>query len=156
MEERNIDACRDCGAGLPVPCPDIQQGAAGAAGPGLALPSEGLVVVAVGGPVAEHLARVAVGPLLAPAAVVRRVRRLLQRLRLRRAVLGVVQVEAAADVAEETRLLLGQALLLTARAAQVSASGTQGRGPANSAKIGYEPFCTTLQCPHNAPHSSIY
>lgn len=82
-------------------------------GQGVAPPSEGLVVVAVGRPVAEHLAGVAVGPLLAPAAVVGRVWRLLQRLRLRRAVLGVVQVEAAADVAEETGLLLGQALLLT-------------------------------------------
>lgn len=89
-------------------------------GRGRCVPSEGLVVVAVGRPVAEHLAGVAVGPLLPPAAVVRRVRRLLQRLRLRRAVLGVVQVEAAADVAEQTRLLLGQALLLTARAAPVT------------------------------------
>lgn len=138
-------------------------------GPG-AVPSEGLVVVAIGRPVPEHLAGVAVGPLLPPAAVVRRVWRLLQRLRLCRAVLGVVQVEAAADVAEETWLLLGQALLLTARVAQVSVSDTQepGSTPAVSSgslrpgkchraqpKIGYKPFPTNLQCPHNPLRSSI-
>jgi len=67
---------------------------------------EGLVVVAVGRPVPEHLAGVAVGAFLSPAAVVSRVRRLLQHLRLGWTVFGVVEVKAAADIAEETRFLL--------------------------------------------------
>lgn len=94
-------------------------------------PSEGLVVVAVGRPVPEHLAGVAVGPLLPPAAVVGGVRRLLQHLRLRGAVLGVVKVEAAADVAEEARFLLGQTFLLAARAApaQVKQGAHEGERP---------------------------
>lgn len=79
--------------------------------------SEGLVVIAVSCPVPKHLAGVAVGPLLPPAAVVCGVWRLLQHLRLGRAVLGVVEIKAATDVAEEARRLLGQAFLLTAKPA---------------------------------------
>lgn len=77
--------------------------------------SEGLVVVAAVGPVAEDLADVAVGPFLSLAAVVGRVRGGVRGLRLRGTVLGVVEVEAVADVAEEPRrwLLLGRLLLVT-------------------------------------------
>lgn len=183
MEEQNIYACRDSGAGgqgagargrepLSLVLTFSARGCWWCKGPwgqGVAPPSEGLVVVAVGRPVPEHLAHVAVGPLLAPAAVVGRVRRLLQRLRLRRAVLGVVQVEAATDVAEETGLLLGQALLLTARAAtaQVSASVTQEQGPRPCTvsswllrlrkchraqqKIGYKPLLHHPAVPPQSP-----
>lgn len=63
---------------------------------------------------AEDLADVAVGPLLGLAAVVGGVRGGVGGLRLRGAVLGVVEVEALADVAEEPRrgLLLGRLLLV--------------------------------------------
>lgn len=88
---------------------------------------EGLVVVAVGCPVPKHLAGVAVGALLPPAAMVSRVGRLLQHLRLGGTVLGVVKVKAAADIAEETRLLLRQAFFLTARSAPVQVK--QGASP---------------------------
>lgn len=81
---------------------------------GVRASSEGLVVVAAVGPVAKDLADVAVGPLLGLAAVVGRVWGGVGGLRLRGAVLGVVEVEAVADVAEEPRggLPLGRLLLM--------------------------------------------
>ena len=76
-------------------------------------PSEGLVVVAGVGGVAERLADVAVGPLVALAAVVGAVRGGVGHLLLGGAVLGVVQVEAVADVTEQPRgnLLLHRLLV---------------------------------------------
>lgn len=62
---------------------------------------------------AEGLADVAVGPFVCRVAVVGGVGHRVGALGLGRAVLGVVEVEAVADVAEETRrrllLLLGDA-----------------------------------------------
>ena len=66
-------------------------------------PLEGLVIVAGLGGVSEGLADVAVRPLVGRLAVVGGVRNRVGALRLSRAVLGVVEVEAVADVAEQTR-----------------------------------------------------
>lgn len=66
-------------------------------------PLEGLVVVAGLGGVTEGLADVAVRPLVGRVAVVGGVRYRVGALGLSRAVLGVVEVEAVADVAEQTR-----------------------------------------------------
>lgn len=66
-------------------------------------PLEGLVVVAGLGGVTEGLADVAVRPLVGWVAVVGGVRYRVGALGLSRAVLGVVEVEAVADVAEQTR-----------------------------------------------------
>ena len=84
--------------------------------------SEGLVVVAGVRPVTERLADVAVGPLVALAAVVGGVRRGVGHLHLGGAVLGVVEIEAVADVAEQPRgeLLLG--------GAAVVGTATRGKG----------------------------
>lgn len=78
--------------------------------------SEGLVVVTGFGPVAKDLTDVAVGPLVALAAVVGGVRRGVGHLHLRGAVLCVVEVKAVADVAEQPRgkLLLHGLLFKTA------------------------------------------
>lgn len=80
-------------------------------------PLEGLVVVAGLGGVSEGLADVAVGPLVRRVAVVGGVRHRVGALGLSGAVLGVVQVEAVADVAEEARrgllLPLGHAFVET-------------------------------------------
>lgn len=105
--------------------------------------SEGLVVVAVGCPVPKHLAGVTVGPLLPPAAVVRGVWRLLQHLRLGRAVLGVVEIKAAADVTEEARRLLGQALFLTARSAPVHVKQSNSPKEGGSASLPVSYLTTT-------------
>lgn len=76
--------------------------------------SEGLIVIAAIGPVAEDLADVAVGPFFSLAAVVGRVRGRVGGLGLSGTVLCVVEVKAVADVAEEPRrwLLLGRLLLV--------------------------------------------
>lgn len=77
--------------------------------------SEGLVVIAGFGPVAEDLADVAVGPLVAFIAVVGGVRGGVGHLHLRGTVLRVMEVEAVADVAEQPwgRLLLHRFLVKT-------------------------------------------
>lgn len=64
---------------------------------------EGLVIVAGLRGVSEGLADVAVGPLVGRVAVVGGVRYGVGALGLSRTVLCVVEVEAVADVAEETR-----------------------------------------------------
>lgn len=66
-------------------------------------PLEGLIVVAGLRGVSEGLADVAVGPLVGRVAVVGGVRYRVGALGLRGTVLRVVEVEAVADVAEETR-----------------------------------------------------
>lgn len=66
-------------------------------------PLESLIVIAGVGGVAERLADVTVGPLVCRVAVIRRVGYRVGALGLSRAVFGVVEVEAVADVAEETR-----------------------------------------------------
>lgn len=80
--------------------------------PGREASSEGLVVVAVGCPVAKHLTDLTVRALLAPTAVVCGVGGVLRHLRLGRTVLGVVEVEAVTYVTEEARFLLGLFLLV--------------------------------------------
>lgn len=80
--------------------------------PGGEASSEGLVVVAVGGPVPEHLTDLTVRALLAPAAVVRGVRWVLGHLRLGGTVLCVMEIEAVTYVTEEARFLLGLFLLV--------------------------------------------
>lgn len=87
-------------------------------------PLEGLVVVAGLGGVPEGLADVAVGPLVRRVAVVGRVRHRVGALGLGGAVLGVVQVEAVADVAEEPR----RGLLLPLGHAFVETDGVKGGG----------------------------
>lgn len=79
--------------------------------------SEGLVVVTGVGPVAKDLADVAVGSLLALAAVVCGVWWRVWHLHLCGTVLGVVEVKAVADVAEQPRrgLLLDRLLVKTAK-----------------------------------------
>lgn len=62
--------------------------------------SEGLVVVAAIGPVAEDFTDITVGPLFSLAAVVGCVRWRVGTLCLRGTVLSVVEVKAVADVAE--------------------------------------------------------
>lgn len=66
-------------------------------------PLESLIIVAGLGGVAERLADVTVGPLVGRVAVVRRVGHGVGALGLGRAVFGVVEVEAVADVTEEAR-----------------------------------------------------
>lgn len=77
---------------------------------------KGLVIVTGVGPVTEDLADVAVGSLLSFTAVVGGVRGGVGRLRLGRAVLRVVEVEAIADVTEKPRgeLLLHGFLVVAA------------------------------------------
>lgn len=74
--------------------------------------SEGLVVVAVGSPVAKHLANGAVRAFLFPTAVVRGVGGFLRRLGLCGTIFGVVEVETIANVAEETRFPLDLVVFL--------------------------------------------
>lgn len=81
----------------------------------LGVPSECLVVIAVGGPVPEHLTDFTVRALLAPTAVVCGVGRVLRRLRLGGAVLCVVEVKAVTYVTEEARFLLGLFLLVVTK-----------------------------------------
>lgn len=81
----------------------------------LGVPSECLVVIAVGGPVPKHLTDFTVWALLAPTAVVCGVGRVLRRLRLGGAVLCVVEVKAVTYVTEEARFLLGLFLLVVTR-----------------------------------------
>lgn len=78
----------------------------------LGVPSERLVVIAVGGPVPKHLADFTVRALLAPTAVVCGVGGVLRCLRLGGAVLRVVEVKAVTYVTEEARFLLGLFLLV--------------------------------------------
>lgn len=68
-----------------------------------AAPLEGLVVVAGLGGVTEGLADVTVGPLVGRVAVVGGVWHRVGALGLSGTVLSVVEVEAVADIAEETR-----------------------------------------------------
>lgn len=86
-------------------------------------PSKGLIVVAVAGPVPKHFADVTVRPLLAAAAPVCGMWGVLGHLCLRGAVLCVVQIEAIADVTEETWLLFGQFFLVIAVKGNVPVSG---------------------------------
>lgn len=69
---------------------------------------KGLVIVTGFGPVAKDLADVAVGPILALSAVVDGVWRRVGHLHLCGTVLGVMEVEAVADVTEKSwrKLLL--------------------------------------------------
>lgn len=78
---------------------------------------KGLVIVTGVGPVTKDLADVAVGPLFSFIAVVGGVRRGVGHLRLRWAVLCVVEVEAIADVTEEPwrKLLLYRFLVVAAK-----------------------------------------
>lgn len=87
-------------------------------------PLEGLVVVAGLGGVTEGLADVAVGPLVGRVAVVGGVGHGVGALGLSGTVLGVVEVEAVADVAEETR---GR-LLLTLRRDFIETTGRREAG----------------------------
>lgn len=66
-------------------------------------PLESLIVVAGLGGVAERLADVTVGPLVCRVAMIRRVGHRVGALGLSRAVFGVVEVKAVADVTEQTR-----------------------------------------------------
>lgn len=66
-------------------------------------PLEGLIIVAGLRGVSEGLADVAVGPLVGRVAVISGVRYGVRALRLSGTVLRVVEVEAVADVAEQTR-----------------------------------------------------
>lgn len=79
-------------------------------------PLKGLVIVTGVGPVTKDLADVAVGSLLSFTAVVGGVWGGVGRLRLGRAVLRVVEVEAIADVTEKPRgkLLLHRFLVVAA------------------------------------------
>lgn len=77
-------------------------------------PSEGLVIIAVGGPVPKHLTDLTVWSFLAPAAVVRGMRRVFRHLCLGGAVLCVVEVKAITNVTEEAGFLLGLFLRLIA------------------------------------------
>lgn len=74
--------------------------------------SEGLVVIAVGGPVPKHLADFTVRAFLAPTAVVCGMGGVLRHLRLGRTILCVVEIEAVTYVTEEARFLLGLFLLV--------------------------------------------
>lgn len=74
--------------------------------------SEGLVVIAVGGPVPEHLTDFTVGALLAPTAVVCGVGGVLGHLCLGRTILCVMEIKAVTYVTEEARFLLGLFLLV--------------------------------------------
>lgn len=69
-------------------------------------PLESLIIIAGLGGVAERLADVTVGPLFCRVAVVRRVGYRVGALGLSRAVFGVVEVKAVADVTEQTRRCL--------------------------------------------------
>lgn len=86
-------------------------------------PLEGLIIVAGLRGVSEGLADVAVGPLVGRVAVVGGVRYRVGALGLSGTVLGVVEVKAVADVAEQTggRLLfpLRHALIKTTRQREV-------------------------------------
>lgn len=64
---------------------------------------KGLVVITGIGPVAKDLTDAAVWPIVTLTAVVGGVRRGVGHLHLRRTVLGVVEVEAVADVTEQPR-----------------------------------------------------
>lgn len=76
--------------------------------------------MAVGRPVPEHLANVTVRALLAAAAVVCGVGRVLGHLRLGGTVLCVVEIKAVTYVTEEARRLLGLFLLVVTADINVS------------------------------------
>lgn len=78
--------------------------------------SKGLVIVTGVGPVAEDLTDVTVGPLFALIAVVGGVWRGVRHLHLCGTVLGVMEVEAVADVTEQPwgRLLLHRFFVMAA------------------------------------------
>lgn len=81
---------------------------------------KGLVIVTGFGPVAKDLADVAVGPILALSAVVDGVWRRVGHLHLCGTVLGVMEVEAVADVTEKSwRKLLLCGLIIVAAKKQV-------------------------------------
>lgn len=106
--------------------------------------------MAVGGPVPEHLADVTVRALLAAAAVVRGVGRVLGHLRLGGAVLRVVEIKAVADVTEEARRLLGLSLLViaagvNARHQRLIATIRRAGGRVGGPRAQPPPFAVTLQ-----------
>lgn len=82
--------------------------------PALPASSEGLVVIAVGGPVPKHLTDLTVGPFLAPAAVVSGMGRVFRHLCLSGTVLCIMEVKAVTNVTEEAGFLLGLLLLVIA------------------------------------------
>lgn len=84
----NVCKCTDCAGGRVVV---------------VVRPLKGLVIVTGVSPVTEDLADLAVGPLFSFTAVVGGVWGGVGHLRLGRAVLGVVEVEAIADVTEKSR-----------------------------------------------------
>lgn len=94
---------------------------------GLVWPSKGLVIVTGVAPVTEDLADVAVGPLFPFGAVVGGVGRRVGHLRLCRAVLRVVEVEAVADVTEKPRgkLLLCRFLVMAAKKKRIKRAAVE-------------------------------